>query len=47
MILLNTDDVFLYGSKERFLPNREAVVNLYKAVVAEPGVMSFKRHMPL
>jgi radical SAM superfamily enzyme YgiQ (UPF0313 family) len=38
MILLNTDDVFLYGSKERFLPNREAVVNLYKAVVAEPSV---------
>lgn len=38
MILLNTDDVFLYGSKERFLPNRKAVVNLYKAVVAEPGV---------
>jgi radical SAM superfamily enzyme YgiQ (UPF0313 family) len=38
MILLNTDDVFLYGSKERFLPNREAVINLYKAVAAEPGV---------
>ncbi|MFX1540034.1 MAG: B12-binding domain-containing radical SAM protein [Promethearchaeota archaeon] len=38
MILLNTDDVFLYGSKERFLPNRDAVVNLYKAVVKEPGV---------
>lgn len=38
MILLNTDDVFLYGSKERFIPNREAVVNLYKAVVEEPGV---------
>jgi radical SAM superfamily enzyme YgiQ (UPF0313 family) len=38
MILLNTDDVFLYGSKERFLPNREAVVGVYKAVVDEPGV---------
>jgi radical SAM superfamily enzyme YgiQ (UPF0313 family) len=38
MILLNTDDVFLYGSKERFIPNREAVVNVYKAVVNEPGV---------
>ncbi len=38
MILLNTDDVFLYGSKERFLPNREAVVGVYKAVVNEPGV---------
>jgi radical SAM superfamily enzyme YgiQ (UPF0313 family) len=38
MILLNTDDVFLYGSKERFLPNREAVVGVYEAVVNEPGV---------
>ena len=38
MILLNTDDVFLYGSKERFLPNRKAVVRVYKAVVNEPGV---------
>jgi radical SAM superfamily enzyme YgiQ (UPF0313 family) len=38
MILLNTDDVFLYGSQERFLPNRQAVVGLYKAVAREPGV---------
>ncbi len=38
MILLNTDDVFLYGTKERFIPNRKAVVDLYKAVVSEPGV---------
>lgn len=38
MILLNSDDVFLYGSKEHFLPNRKAVVKLFKAVVAEPGV---------
>ena len=38
MILLNTDDVFLYGSKERFLPNRQAVTNLYRAIAAEPGV---------
>ncbi|MFX0168015.1 MAG: B12-binding domain-containing radical SAM protein [Candidatus Hodarchaeota archaeon] len=38
MILLNTDDVFLYGSKERFLPNRKAVLDLYRAVAAEPGV---------
>ncbi|MFW9830388.1 MAG: B12-binding domain-containing radical SAM protein [Candidatus Thorarchaeota archaeon] len=38
MILLNTDDVFLYGSKERFIPNQSAVIDLYKAVVAEPGV---------
>jgi radical SAM superfamily enzyme YgiQ (UPF0313 family) len=38
MILLNTDDVFLYGSKERFLPNRDAVLSLYDAVVNEPGV---------
>ncbi|MFX1575791.1 MAG: B12-binding domain-containing radical SAM protein [Promethearchaeota archaeon] len=38
MILLNTDDVFLYGSKERFLPNRDAVLGVYKAVVNEPGV---------
>ncbi len=38
MILLNTDDVFLYGSKERFLPNHKAVTNLYKAIANEPGV---------
>lgn len=38
MILLNTDDVFLYGSKERFLPNRDAVLGVYEAVVNEPGV---------
>jgi len=38
MILIDSDDIFLYGSKERFLPNRKAVVNLFKAVAAEPGV---------
>ncbi len=42
MILLATDDVFLYGSKERFLPNRKAVLDLYSAIANEPGVKSIQ-----
>ena len=38
-ITLVTEDLFLYGAKNpRFVPNREAVVNLVKSVAAVPGV---------
>ncbi len=32
MIILQTDDVFLYRGKERFLPNKEAIVGLFRAM---------------
>lgn len=38
MITLQTDDVFLYKCKERFIPNREAVVDLIKTIYEIPGV---------
>jgi radical SAM superfamily enzyme YgiQ (UPF0313 family) len=38
MITLATEDFFLYKSKEKFLPNREAVVELVKSIAAVPGV---------
>ncbi|MFX1474073.1 MAG: B12-binding domain-containing radical SAM protein [Promethearchaeota archaeon] len=38
MVLINSDDIFLYGSKERFLPNRQAVTKLFSSIAAEPGV---------
>ncbi|UCG44534.1 MAG: B12-binding domain-containing radical SAM protein [Candidatus Bathyarchaeota archaeon] len=38
MIILASDDIFLYKSKKRFLPNREAVTSLIKSVAAVPGV---------
>jgi len=38
-ITLVTEDLFLYGAKNpRFIPNREAVVNLVKSVAGVPGV---------
>jgi len=38
MISLQTDDVFLYHAKPGFIPNREAIVKLIKAVHDTPGV---------
>jgi len=38
MILLQTDDIFLYKVKPRFYPNREAVVELIKKVASVEGV---------
>ncbi len=33
-----TEDIFLYKSRPGFIPNREAIVKLYKAIAAYPGV---------
>ncbi len=33
-----TEDIFLYKSKKAFIPNREAVVKLYKTIAEYPGV---------
>lgn len=38
MIILQTDDVFLYHGKERFLPNREALGGLFKALEGIEGM---------
>jgi radical SAM superfamily enzyme YgiQ (UPF0313 family) len=38
MILLQTDDIFLYKSKRNFIPNREAVVKLIQSVDKVEGV---------
>ncbi|MEM0449208.1 MAG: hypothetical protein QW520_05240, partial [Methanomassiliicoccales archaeon] len=38
MIMLQTDDVFLYQAQEHFLPNKEAIVKLIKAVDKVEGV---------
>jgi len=38
MIVLQTDDLFLYKCKERFIPNREAIVELIETVGKIPGV---------
>jgi len=38
MILLASEDIFLYRSKEKFLPNREALVTLIRSIAAVPGV---------
>ena len=48
-ISLITEDLFLYGSKDKkFIPNREAVVNLVKCVADYPGVKSIQAsHMSL
>ena len=40
-ITLVTEDLFLYGTKDRrFIPNREAIVKLVKSVASYPGVDS-------
>jgi len=33
-----TEDIFLYKSKENFIPNRKEIVKLYKSIAAYPGV---------
>ncbi len=38
MIILASDDIFLYRSKGKFMPNREAIVTLIKRIAAVPGV---------
>ncbi|NIV91724.1 radical SAM protein, partial [candidate division KSB1 bacterium] len=38
MIILASEDLFLYQSREKFLPNREAIVALIKSIAAVPGV---------
>jgi radical SAM superfamily enzyme YgiQ (UPF0313 family) len=38
MIILGGEDLFLYQSKGKFLPNREAIVELVESVAAVPGV---------
>ncbi|MGD0645070.1 MAG: radical SAM protein [Candidatus Bathyarchaeia archaeon] len=48
-ITLVTEDLFLYGSKDKkFVPNKEAVVKLVKSVAEYPGVKSIQAsHMSL
>ncbi len=38
MIILGSEDLFLYQSKEKFIPNREAVAELIQSVAAVHGV---------
>ena len=38
MILLQTDDIFLYNSKSNFIPNREAIIKLIQGVNKVDGV---------
>ena len=33
-----TEDIFLYKSKQGFIPNREAIVKLFKTIASYPGV---------
>jgi radical SAM superfamily enzyme YgiQ (UPF0313 family) len=33
-----TDDLFLYGSKDKFIPNRRAIVDLFESIAGYPGV---------
>lgn len=37
-IFTATEDMFLYESKPRFVPNREKVVELYRRIASHPGV---------
>ncbi len=38
MIFIATEDIFLYKCKEKFKPNKEALVKLYKSIADYPGV---------
>ena len=38
MIILASEDIFLYRCNNKFLPNREAIVELIKSIAAVPGV---------
>jgi len=42
MIILSTEDFFLYGAKSNFIPNREAVLELCRKVADCPGVQSIQ-----
>jgi len=48
-ITLVTEDIFLYGSKEKkFIPNKEKVIKLVKNVASHPGVKAIQpAHMSL
>jgi len=48
-ITLVTEDIFLYGSKDKtFIPDKEAVLNLVKSVAEHPGVKAIQpAHMSL
>jgi radical SAM superfamily enzyme YgiQ (UPF0313 family) len=48
-ITLVTEDIFLYGSKDKtFIPNKEAVLKLVKGVAGHPGVKAIQpAHMSL
>ncbi len=38
MIILASEDIFLYRCNDKFLPNREAIVELINSIAAVPGV---------
>jgi len=38
MIVLASEDIFLYRSKGKFLPNRKAIVTLIESIASVPGV---------
>lgn len=38
MIFTTTEDMFLYDSYPKFIPNRESIVKVYKAIADYPGV---------
>jgi len=38
MVFIATEDIFLYKCKERFKPNKEALVELYSSIAKTPGV---------
>ncbi len=49
MISLSTEDIFLYGAKDRaFIPNREAILKLLKKISSHRGVKAIQpAHMSL
>jgi len=49
MVTLVTEDIFLYGAKDkRFIPNKDAVLKLVRSVASYPGVKSIQpAHMSL
>ena len=38
MIFIATEDIFLYKCRDRFRPNKEALVKLYRTIADHPGV---------
>jgi radical SAM superfamily enzyme YgiQ (UPF0313 family) len=48
MIILSTEDFFLYNSKQSFIPQRKAVVELCRKIADHPGVQHIQpAHMSL